>query len=146
MKKALSLSLLLLANIILLAHAAVPHHHHETICICFCNTPYCEGNKGTCTHEHHDANTTHHENNHNEQCCSIDTIYTAEYKNIKTSCHVHEKCDCGKTVVYVVPPNSLYTSDFVDETIIHFRQNPDLPLFYSEFISQSIGLRAPPAC
>ena len=145
-KKALSLLLLLLANIILLAHAAVPHHYHETLSICFCHTPYCEDNKGTCTHEHHNAENNHNENNHNEQCCSIDTIYTAGYKNIKTSCHVHDKCDCGKTVVYALIPNSLYTSDFIDDTIIHFRQNPNIPLFFSDFISQSIGLRAPPAC
>ena len=149
MKRALSLSCLLLANIILLAHAALPHHHHETISICFCDTTHCDNNKETCTHEHHGTETAHHEHTNypsSDKCCIIDTIYTPAQNNIKTSCHQHEKCDCGKMTVYALVSNNLYTSDFVGDTIFHFRQNPYVPLFYSEFISQSIGLRAPPAC
>ena len=147
-KKAITLSFLLLANIILLAHAAVPHHHHETISICFCDMhgTNCEE---TCTHEHHDTQTTHHEQHEfpsSDDCCYIDTFYAPTHNNLKTSCHLHEKCECGKMILYALISTSIYTSDFVEDTIIHFRQNPCVQLFYSDFISQSIGLRAPPAC
>ena len=142
--KVIQLSFLLLANIILLAHAIVPHHHHEDEGLCFFETR-CPMDEEACSGENHDTQTAHHEHNQfpsSDQCCLIDNAYAPAINEIKTSCSQHEKCDCRYTLI----SNILYTCDTCDEPIIHFRQNPSVPHFYSEFIAQSIGLRAPPAC
>ena len=128
MKRAISLSFLLIANVILLAHTVVPHHHHENVSICFSQT----------THHEHEGNPS------SEKCCVIDNDYTPAENKLKTACHIHIKCNCGQ-ILFALVSNSLNIQDFADDTIIHFRQNPYIPLFYSKFISQSIGLRAPPA-
>ena len=126
----MALSFLLLANIILLVHAVVPHHNHEDIGICFINFSH------SCEHE---------ENSYPEKCCIIDNDYTPAENKIKTSCHIHAKCNCGQILSAPVL-TSLYIHNFVNDTQIDFRQNFYVPLFYSEHISLSTGLRAPPIC
>jgi hypothetical protein len=126
-KKATALSFLLLANTILLIHSAVPHHHHEDIVVCFFNSHTCEHEEDSCP----------------EKCCIIDNDYTPAENKVKTSCHTHNKCNCGQ-MLFALISNSLNTPDFIDNIAIHFRQSSYIPLFYSEFISQSVGLRAPP--
>ncbi|MDR0795238.1 MAG: hypothetical protein LBE79_04185 [Tannerella sp.] len=148
MKKVISLSLFLLANIILLVHTVIPHHHHANEIICFYDS-HCENSQEACANEYQDAQTGHHEHKRNassEKCCVIDDSYTFTHNNLKTSCHPYKKCDCGKKIFYSLISNVFYSSDFVNDPEIHFRQNPFVPLFYSVFISQSIGLRAPPVC
>jgi hypothetical protein len=120
-KKAIPLFFLLLANVVMLAHVAV---HHDP--------------------KHRDSYYHEHQGNSSPNTCCID-IYIHVSNSIKSSCRLHKKCDCEQ-VVYALPFNAaLNAQDFVDETIIHFRKNPYVLLFYSEFISQSIGLRAPPS-
>ena len=128
-RKTTVLSFLFLANIILLIHAVVPHHHHEDTGICFTNSHTRE----------------HEENSYPEKCCIIDNNYTLAENKIKTSCHMHTKCNCGQLLSEPIL-TTLYIHDFVNDTQIHFQQNPYVPLFYSEFVSLSIGLRAPPVC
>ena len=142
--KVISLSFLLLANIVLLAHAVVLHHHHEDEGLCFFETR-CSTDEEACSDENHDSQTAHHEHNQfpsSDQCCFIDNVYALVINEIKSSCSQHEKCDCKHALI----SNILYTNDVCDDPIIHFRQNPSVLLFYSEFIAQSIGLRAPPVC
>jgi len=140
LKRAISFSFLLLANILLLAHLVVPHHHHEHLSVCFCDFQ-CNDIE-VCTHtQPHE----HEKNSIPQKCCFIDNAYPPANNNIKHTCRPHKNCDCGQ-VFFALIATPLYTHDFVDDTIIHFRQNPFVPLFYSEFISQSLGLRAPPTC
>ena len=138
LKRAISFSFLLLANILVLAHVFISHHHHHDE-IEACVVPHCED-----AHHCHEHQQHEHENNHFPDKCCID-IYPPANNNIKHTCRSHKNCDCGQ-VFFALIATPLYTHDFVDDTIIHFRQNPFVPLFYSEFISQSLGLRAPPAC
>lgn len=132
MKRIICLSILLFANIILLVHVAVPHHGHGNLEICFSDH-----------HEHSDSQTQEHESSAFPHHCCIDHFYQPAHNSVKITCRSHTNCDCGQTL-YALIPNALYRADFVDKTQIHCRQNPYVPLFYSDFVSRSIGLRAPP--
>ena len=140
MKRAIPLSFLLFANVILLAYLVVPHHHHEKTGACFADFLCKDGNEK----HHHEPTNKHEKNSFPEQCCF--DVYVLTGNNTKPACRFHKKCDCGHHLPYATILTTLYTCDFVDDTVIYFRQNPFVPLFYSEFISQSIGLRAPPVC
>ena len=144
MMKTICFTALLVANLLLLAHASIPHHHHENGEICFLSYfEKCEKNvhhterTDRCSHKHENEGNTS-----SEKCCSIDNIYTPSNNNIKFVCPFHVKYDCKHTL-YALISSTLNINDFVDDKIIHFRQNP-LLLFYSQIISGSIGLRAPP--
>ena len=135
MKKTTALSLLLLANIILLAHSAIPHHQHEQASACC----HCEARN--------DAQTCAHEKNPlPEKCCIIDHVYTPAHSNIKTTCHFHQKCHCGQ-VFYILVPNTFHTDHLIKSTKRPFRFKPCLRSFYhTGLIARSLGLRAPPLC
>ena len=65
-KRNTALFFILLANIILLAHAAIPHHHHKgQVCI---EKSHCEAD---CESHEHDATKNDHEHNSNNQCCVL---------------------------------------------------------------------------
>ena len=142
MKKTIALLFLLLANSILLVHSFVPHHHHGNMEACFNSHCSCEEAH---QHEHHDKHAHQHEHEENPtsgQCCNIDNCYIPTENKINIACQIHTKCDC--TQEYLLISDILKVQDFVDDTEIHFRQNPYVPIFYANFISQSLGLRAPP--
>ncbi len=143
-KKAISVSLLLFVNMLMLAHIVIPHHHHEEAeTVCLFDT-HCKDSKEAHNHECHDTHNHDHEGNPTENKCCIDKVYTRADNNART-CSVHKNCNCWQTL-YTLIPNNFNAQDFVDDTVIHFRQKPHLPLFYTDFVAQSIGLRAPPAC
>jgi len=125
-KKLISLSILLFVNVIILAHAAVPHHHHEAKHILF--ALYCED----CSDEHN------HEHELTDDIFNIPTN-----KCTKNLCRSYTNCDCKNEFL---TSSILNTQDFVDDTITCFRQKPFIFSFYTEFAAQSFGLRAPPAC
>lgn len=147
MKKAVALSVLLLANIILLAHAVIPHHHHNQILVIVCGNHH-EHDGVTEEHRHHAA--THPVS----QCTDPDG-----------HCHGAVE-DCSLTKIIVRIGNDRQAIQHIDFELspcmpafpVHpittitsleslpFRQKPHLPLFYTDYISQSLGLRAPPAC
>jgi hypothetical protein len=136
-KKAISLSFLLLANIVMLAHAVVPHHYHE--------------NTGVCVMSHcRDSNEAHrHENNHSQKHehggnalsdeCSVDIhVFT---KNDNNNCCLHSYCDCEQ-ILYTLILDRVSISNF--DIKIPFQHKPYLLSYHTEYISQSLGLRAPP--
>jgi hypothetical protein len=140
MKKTTALLFLLLANSILVVHSFVPHHHHGSMEACY--NSHCEEAH---QHEHHDKHANqneHEENSTSDKCCNIDNCYFPSENKINITCQIHAKCDCGHA--YILISDFLKVQDFVDDTEIYFRQNPYVPIFFSDFISQSLGLRAPP--
>ena len=144
-KKAVCCTVLWLANTLLLLHAAVPHHHHGDTVICFLNS-HCKESHEVHNHEQHAPyNDEHSETPCSAKCCSIDNIYMSEGNSTKNVCRSHINCDCGQ-VIYALIPCILNTSVFSDDIVSHSQQKPDIPLFYTDFVSQSVGLRAPPVC
>ena len=133
---------MLLANIVLLVHAIVPHHRHEKTGVCFDISHH-----NSCNETHHCNSEPHeHENNPISNKCFIDNVFPPEQNNIKIACHVHKKCDCVKLLLYTLIPNNLNIRDIVNDNTVFFRQNPCVLIFHTEFISHSTGFRAPPAC
>jgi len=137
-RKTTAIIFILLANIILMAHAVFPHHHHEQqVCLNFSNCHHTGNNSPThaddCAHEH-------------DSCSPV------------TNCILKQ--------LVVVPagqgriePVVLYLENIADCFILQsgysdelqftelFRINPypqEIPL-YQTFLDYSQGLRAPPA-
>lgn len=150
MKKAIALSFLLLASIVVLAHAVIPHHHHNQIPVVVCNNHH---ELESTTNRHHHHNDTHPI----DQCADPDG-----------HCHgVIEDCLLAKVFVRVsydkqasqslgidfnllpciVSLFSGYSIPEIDDDIgLPFRQKPYLLSYHTEYISVSLGLRAPPVC
>jgi hypothetical protein len=122
LRKTICLSILLLANVILLVHAAVPHHHHHY------DYHYTREHEGQPAVDEH---------------CAIDDVYTLAKKNLKIACCVHTECDCCN-VFLTQFSDTFDLTNFVDETLIFFRQKHCFVAYHTDYISRSIGLRAPP--
>ncbi|MDR2804571.1 MAG: hypothetical protein LBB85_02865 [Dysgonamonadaceae bacterium] len=145
MKRAFGISFLLLANIIILAHSAIPHHHHNGMPVAHATTH----------HEHDDAGHDHHHH---------DTEQPVKHDG---NSHRHNMAeDCLLRKVYVKASNDERAFRFMDNDfapffclfVLHttysipkitdyglpFRQKPYLISCLTEYISQSLGLRAPP--
>ena len=138
-KKAISLSFLFLVNIAILAHSVVYHHHNDQIFSVLCTANqghHCDGT----AHEHHS-----HDTESPSKCCAfenclLNTLYTkADDFKLTKSIFEESNFDINTFIVN-------QTIQIADLSGLPFRQNPDLLLLYSEYLSQSIGLRAPPTC
>ena len=139
MKKMVCLTALWIANILLLAHAAIPHHYHKNTGTCFAF--HCRDSKEAHQHEHHEHHTHQHEGNPSSDRCSIDDVYTTAQKNIKTACCSHIECDCGQVLLPLIL-DYLSVTDFGSKVL--FKPKPYFVSYYTEYITQSLGLRAPP--
>ena len=138
-KKTISLLFLFLVNMIILAHSVVYHHHNDQMFVVLCTVNqghHCDGT----AHNHHgeDAENT------NRCCasedCQLNTLYT-KADDFKLTKPIFEESNFDINTLIVNQ-----TIQIADLTGLPFRQNPDLLLLYSEYLSQSIGLRAPPTC
>ena len=133
-KKAVNIAALLFANIILLANTVVPHHHHENAVVCF--FLHCRDSKEAHHHEHHNFPEHDHDGNPFFDKCIVDDNYVPADNNKKfVDCLPAVKCDYEQAIAYCC---------FVSAIAANFQQKPYLPQLYSEFITLSIGLRAPP--
>ena len=141
-RKAIALSFLFLANAILLVHAVVAHHHDgipvALVAICHdhdctsqhpddadpleCNDPYCHGNI---------------------KDCSLSLLYA----NFEYDKKAFQSQDFNIELLFCIL--TLFTDNnapLINDIGLPFRQNPYLQSYNTEYISQSLGLRAPPAC
>ena len=143
LKKEIYFVILMFAYITLLVHAAVPHHYHEDTGICFAS--HCKDSKEAHRHEETDSQPHQHEGNPTPDRCSVDNVYLPADNNTKNACCSPIKCDCGK-IIYTLINSSLNTLDFIDSTKLYIKPALYHLLYHTEFISQSLGLRAPPVC
>jgi hypothetical protein len=106
------------------------HHHDSQISVVLCAE----------NQEHHCHDT---ENTNN--CCAIENCFL---NNLFT------KADDFKIIKPILNNFDIITNDFpvylisqiTDLNGLPFRQKPYIFLFYTDFVSQSAGLRAPPVC
>ena len=138
MRKSLVYLFLLLANIILLAHNAIPHHHHHAqICV----------DKGHChAHESHSGDETGPADDHRHDRDPLSTECILKQDIIRPS--NNWKPDTGDTPSGYAP--DLLTL-LADDAIIHSKL-PDCRTIFSHgvllssytFFESTSGLRAPP--
>jgi hypothetical protein len=140
-EKQVAIFFIFLANIILLAHAAVPHHQHETqVCI---ESSHCPND--SIPHNH---NTSGHNNQHDGEngsdCCHIKQLV------VVPSNHVKQEGKCSFLTDGHFPDYG-FQAVLLNLEFQHFRStvvlNTDVPFrtsHYIVFVKSSLGLRAPP--
>jgi hypothetical protein len=133
-KRILSITLLLLANLILVAHEIVPHHHHDDhICI---ENHACEASSN------HESNNTKHTDN--DQCCLLKDI------NVITVRHFDLREEMSLSLLKHLDYNSSYilveTLSGINKYLIPYVCHKDIfrQFLFSEYVNHAIGLRAPP--
>ena len=138
-KKVLAFSFLLIANISILAHTVLFHHHENPVSVDVCAESY----KHCCSDNNKEKQN--HSAEHTNKCCVFDNCIlnnpftiTDNYKQIKP------EFNSFFTVKNIGAFDGITQITKLDG--LPFRQKPYLLLFYTEFISQSMGLRAPPVC
>lgn len=137
LSKIVSITLLVIANLILLAHDMIPHHHHD-------DHVYFE--HLTCAaHHSNDSENEKRSADENEACCSL-----ADLLIIPANSRFDEiSCSSCTPVLDLGNHNLslLQSADFEGVILLPpllFRQHPHKSNFYRAFTSLSAGLRAPP--
>ena len=142
-RRATAISLLFLANIVLLAVAVVPHHHHGDM-ICF-TASHCCGHEHDADGCHDEQQTSHaHEHHGDAGCCNVEEWLLP---NIEPE-HKHQyHCSCSTCnndlFVAILPDLSEPT---IQPVSLPFRQAPTTETYVCIYVSQTLGLRAPPFC
>ena len=144
LRRALAISFIFLANIILLAVAVVPHHHHGDM-ICFAAPHNCgQKHDADCSDQH---NPSHSHDRHNDAtCCNIEewllpNITSGDKHNISCFCAM---CNNGYDLFAFIIPGLPGLSPQTE--CLPFKQAPFTEKYISVYVSQTPGLRAPPCC
>jgi len=127
MRKKVAICFLLLANIVLLAHAVLPHHHHNDGSVCFF--------VNSCNKDVSGDNENHH--NRCDDCSLINNVFINQQQG-----QDHIKYEpASHTVLFIIPDNHI---DFKQLTSFSFEHIPFLTSFFSSAVLRTCGLRAPP--
>lgn len=130
----------LIAGIVILAHAVVPHHHHHEL-ICF-ESSHCAGD--AVPHNHNDAGQNHqHDNNSNSGTCFLSDYIPAWGSNASRFCscsgqgdsHAHDFQAVLIILNYALEAPAVRIATFAPLPYPH----------YSFHVYSSAELRGPPA-
>lgn len=136
-QKILSISTLLIASIILLAHEVIPHHTHDDhLCI----------EHNACTNDHqHDSHPTNHPTDKEDQCCLLSNLHILipgnQLNHIFYSFYGKEEKPNNDHLLFLPEFYHEFHSIF---SPLSFRQNPSLEHHLLSYANQVPGLRAPP--
>ena len=139
-KKVIVISSLLLANTIMLVHGVVCHHHQHGIWAIVCHEHY----YNLPDHHHDDDQPVGHCNDpycHGDiDDCTLTTFY------VKLNNDKFQSFGFDFDLLPCSLPLSLddFTPQIANDIGLPFRQNPYLLSYHTEYISHSLGLRAPP--
>ncbi|MCL2329576.1 MAG: hypothetical protein FWC39_13835 [Bacteroidetes bacterium] len=139
-KKTITATFLLFVTVCMVAHSAVVHHHSGN------SHSITEHHELDCEEQHsHENHDCEHEKHNNITCCTIDNcllndFYTFARSYKITKHHSHNCTVCCFMISNYYLPQTYYYTEF------DFGEIPFVPIFYSEFVARSIGLRAPPVC
>ena len=140
-RKKTAIFFILLANIILLAHAVVPHHHHKEQ-VCLVNA-HCQNDSKA--HQHNASGHSHeHDGSRGTQNCVLKQAVVIPANSLRQEFKCLGCDDNYAPFVYfqAILSGNEYIS-FVPEIV----SNAPIPLgstSHSNFVSTSLGLRAPP--
>lgn len=147
MRKVVALTFLLLANIIILAHAVVPHHHHNQVPVALNVAHHEHDSDAIYDHHHHDdtAPAEHNGNSHGhggiEEC-----LLEKAFIRIGNDNQAFQSLDFDLLPCIISLFSGYSTPKIADDVGLPFRQKPYLLSYHTEYISVSLGLRAPPIC
>jgi len=140
-KKAISLILLLLANMAMLVHFIIPHHyhhdhHHEISAVCFM-TVHCTDIEEAQKHSY--DSDCHKCDDGRLEKCSVKEAYRRSGSHKLTADPRPDDCNCHPALLSAnstVKPAGLEGLSLRPET--------SSPSCYTDYISNSFGTRAPP--
>ena len=151
MKRALSIWFIMLANVLILAHAVIPHHHHNKVLVAIVNVldevPLDNHSHG---HGHHHGEATH-QHAEGEDCLVSEAVAAATLR-FQTDQSTHQVNptqplpDSGHylllcaIVCYFDPSLNLFNVNKVR------KKWPYLPHGHAQYVARASGLRAPPVC
>lgn len=140
MKRGTSFIFVLLANIILLAHAIIPHHHHKTE-----ETIVCSGTQSEGIVHKHSSNTSEHEHHRGRDydCCLLKQVEVIPSNTFRQVCKCKDYNDnspqfCEYQVI--LPENNTGIHALESEK----NPGPLIQFTYSQIVNNAIGLRGPP--
>jgi hypothetical protein len=135
-KKVTAYSFIILANIVLMAHAVLPHHHHQRV-VCV-ESSHCQNDNDT--HNHNTPEDTHqHDGNTSTNCIlkqavivssnqgknETDLVFNSHYHSLD----LHLTYTGTKDIIPIFRIITLVT---------------DVSFSFSSYLTTSLGLRAPP--
>ena len=145
--------MLLMANIILLAHAAVPHHHHDKVAVAIVHlweneAEHYHSHNEDGHHHSHDVDGHHHEGT--EDCFLTEVMEEALVKDafgeIEAPLHTAELLQQTLPVWEALVADATPAVDALQYLRHPFRQRPYLTSVYLAFVESQLGFRAPPFC
>lgn len=139
-RKIIALSILLLANVMMLAKPVV----HYLSCLDSHTTSLCVAKQTCCckkyTGQHAPSDKKDTPKGCDTEKCFLRNLFV-QYNSTKLPMPAFNNSDFFISNISIYP-----TTQLTDSSSIPFGLKPYIPLFYADFISQSSGLRAPPAC
>lgn len=136
--------MLLMADIILLAHAAVPHHHHDKVAVAIVHLWENEAE------HHHSHNEDGHHHEGKEDCFLTEVMEEALVKDsfgeIEAPLHTAELLQQPLPVWEALVADAKPDVDALQYLRHPFRQRPYLTSVYLAFVESQLGFRAPPFC
>lgn len=136
--------MLLMANIILLAHAAVPHHHHDKVAVAIVHLWENEAE------HHHSHNEDGHHHEGKEDCFLTEVMEEALVKDsfgeIEVPLNTAELLQQTLPVWESLVADDTPAVDALQYLRHPFRQRPYLTNVYHAFVANQFGFRAPPFC
>lgn len=142
-KRFITFTLLLLANMFLLAHSVLPHIHHDGV-VCFslqeiANHHHCsEGHTDTydCCCDHEKEKSHHH---HNSEDCDLKDVVIRQ----DTSDEEIIPCEACLSLMFTIYPlNDLFLVEPEYEARLPYK--PYLTTYISPYVGSIQSLRAPP--
>lgn len=146
--------MLLMANVLILAHAVIPHHHHDKVAVAIVHlweneAEHHHSHNEDGHHRHsHDADGHHHEGK--EDCFLTEVMEEAlvkdSFSEIEAPFHTAELLQQPLPVWEALIADVAPDVDALQYLRHPFRQKPYLTNVYLAFVANQFGFRAPPFC
>jgi len=138
-KRVSAILFIMLANIILLAHTVISHHHVKGIpsVVMLLHDHHDDHHDST---KHHDEGQDHDDNEGTERCILKLTFFSPSDSSKSDKCIEHS----DKSVTTEAIPSDYERLSVAIQLFLSLSPPPDLNIFYSVFVNQGCGLRAPP--
>lgn len=152
--------MILLANMLILAHAVVPHHHHNKVFVAIVNI-FDDDVQDIFNHEHghehhHDRDARHHDgpahhhDGDSEDCLMSEAEVAAALKiqaDDGSGCFAVPSLDNEDTQLIWLAAIGLYELSFTPYySEDNVRRRSYVASGHTDFVARSKGLRAPPTC
>lgn len=137
MRKRLAILFLLLANLVFLAHAAIPHHHHGSVA-CFA-VSHCDESDDH--GDHCDGAEHSHDHSDSSLCRVLQDVVASETSSYKFKIEIN---DFQSLIHAIIPDFSNLENEELDINLL--LRDASFKSFYKSIIVSCQGLRAPPVC